>query len=299
MSEQQINLVNIEFENKPKCNSGICDITKRKSNMKRKIPFWANDPNILFQQPYILEFFPVESMTYEQKLNAVTRTVIVLTVISFLYTHSTRLLAVSAVTILAIFLLHYAHEQSKPDKINSDRRLRFNDLTEGFGDADGIGGHMEDDHGVGFDNTILVKGSRKLQREKIIQDMINPPNTFVKPEMHNPFGNVLLTDYDFNPNKKPAPPSYTEQSSDEILKQAKKLVVEANPGQPNIANKLFNDLGDELVFEQSMRPFYSTANTTIPNDQGGFADFCYGGMVSSKEGNKLAMGRNMPRYNLY
>ena len=108
MSEQQINLVNIEFENKLKCNSDgdskTCDIPiipKRKSNMKRKIPFWANDPNILFQQPYILEFFPVESMTYEQKLNAVTRTVIVLTVISFLYTHSTRLLAVSAVTILA------------------------------------------------------------------------------------------------------------------------------------------------------------------------------------------------------
>ena len=42
-----------------------------------------------------------------------------------------------------------------------------------------------------------------------------------------------------------------------------------------------------------MRPFYSTANTTIPNDQGAFADFCYGSMVSCKEGNPFACTKQM------
>lgn len=48
-----------------------------------------------------------------------------------------------------------------------------------------------------------------------------------------------------------------------------------------------------------MRQFYSTANTTIPNDQGGFAEFCYGDMISAKEGNMFASVRNNPRHNLY
>jgi len=119
------------------------------------------------------------------------------------------------------------------------------------------------------------------------------------PESHNPLGNVMLTDYDYNPNKKPAPPSYTDSVENDILTQAKKMVVEANPGQPDIADKLFGDLGDDFTFQQSMQPFYSTASTTIPNDQGAFADFCYGNMISAKEGNMFASQRNMPRHNLY
>ena len=48
---------------------------------KKNIPFWSEDPNVLLHQKYMFEFFPVESMTYEQKLNAITRTVLVLSVV--------------------------------------------------------------------------------------------------------------------------------------------------------------------------------------------------------------------------
>jgi hypothetical protein len=64
----------------------------------------------------------------------------------------------------------------------------------------------------------------------------------------------------------------------------------------DIADKIFHDLGEQLVFEQSMRPFYSNPGTTIPNDQTSFAEFCYGSMVSCKEGNKFACARNLGRY---
>ena len=84
--------------------------------------------------------------------------------------------------------------------------------------------------------------------------------------------------------------------NDNILIQAKELVKNANPDQPDIADKLFKDLGEQLMFEQSLRPFHSTPNTTIPNDQGAFAEFCYGSMVSCKEGNSFACARNLPRY---
>jgi hypothetical protein len=79
---------------------------------------------------------------------------------------------------------------------------------------------------------------------------------------------------------------------DTILTQAKSLVQKLNPNQPNISDKLFRDLGEQFVFEQSLRPFYSNASTTIPNDQSAFADFCYGNMISCKEGNLFACARN-------
>ena len=114
----------------------------------------------------------------------------------------------------------------------------------------------------------------------------------------NPYANVLLTDYDMNPNKKPAPPAGTEQIYRNILSQAKQTVIELNHEQPDIADKLFKDLGENLEFEQSMRNFSSNPSTTIPNDQTAFAEFCYGGMISCKEGNAFSCARNLERHTL-
>jgi hypothetical protein len=41
--------------------------------------------------------------------------------------------------------------------------------------------------------------------------------------------------------------------------------------------------------------FYTTPNTTIPNDQKGFAEFCFGDMISCKQGNEMACQRFNPR----
>jgi hypothetical protein len=119
---------------------------------------------------------------------------------------------------------------------------------------------------------------------------------FDKVTSQNPFSNVLLPDLEYNPHKKPAPPAYASDINNEILIQAKQTVKELNPDQPDIADKLFKDLGEQLEFEQSMRNFYSNASTTTPNDQAAFAEFCYGGMISCKEGNLFACARNLDRH---
>jgi hypothetical protein len=227
------------------------------------IKFWSQDPNALFDTEHILEFFPVESMTFNQKLNAVSRTVIVMTIVSFIYTRNVSIIMTSAFSLVCVFLMYYYHTLREPEK-----RVRF---QEGFEDP----------------------GMAYLESQGV---SVNPEHVFDKPNSDNPLSNVMLPDYDYNINKKPAPPAYTENGGKEILEKAKQMVVNANPGQPNIANKLFTDLGDQIDFEQSMRPFHSTASTTIPNDQGAFADFCYGSMVSCKEGNMFACARNLPRY---
>ena len=221
------------------------------------ISFWVENPNILFNPHYIYELFPTENMSYEQKLNSISRLVIVITIIGFCLSQNIRLLIVAAITLLAIYLLYYYH-------------------------------HMK------------VSKHRESFREKQVSDISTQINTaiFDPPTSDNPLSNVLLSDYLENPQKKPAPPASNENVSEDILLNAKEMVKRSNPGQPDIADKLFGDLGEDYQFERSMHSFYSMPSTTIPNDQGAFAEFCYGSMISCKEGNEFACARNLPRYNL-
>tara|TARA_Y100000992_G_scaffold228629_1_gene160004 strand:- start:4 stop:672 length:669 start_codon:yes stop_codon:yes gene_type:complete len=123
--------------------------------------------------------------------------------------------------------------------------------------------------------------------------------SFDKIKDTNPMGNVLVTDYNGNPNKKSAPPAYKPNVVEEINKQTKSFIKNFNSDNNQIDKKLFRDLGDNYMFEDSMSRFYSNPNTQVPNDQEGFAKFCYGDMVSTKEGNKFAAARHNPRYTNY
>ena len=229
---------------------------------KTKILFWSENPNVLLDPKHALEFFPTETMSFNQKLNALTRIVLILTLVSYIFTQKPRILIVSLISLLCIFLLHYSTAQKS---------------SEGFQEGD--------------------SGFRKFyDRNGPYVEVDVQENQYQASEPSNPLSNVMLTDYDYNPHKKPAPPSYTIKDKDIILEETKKQVQLLNPGQPNIDKKLYQDVTDNLDLEQSMRQFYSTANTTIPNDQQGFAEFCYGDMISAKEGNMFAAVRNNPRY---
>jgi hypothetical protein len=228
-----------------------------------EIPFWAENPNVIFQQQYFFEFFPSENMTYSQKLNAVSRMIIYLTFFMFIFTKSIRLLIISLITLSSIYFL-YNHQKQEKRKLENKNLENFTSSVA---------------------KDLLEQNNIELQG-----------NVFATPTSINPFSNVLISDYDYNVNKKPAAPSFNTNVNNDILIQAKQLVSEANPDQPDISDKLFKDLGEQFVFEQSLRPFHSNPSTTIPNDQQGFAEFCYGSMVSCKEGNMFACARNLARH---
>jgi len=224
----------------------------------KPIPFWTENPNVLLQSDYVSELFPIESMTFYQKLNAITRLVLIMTIFTFVYSKSTTILLVGAVSIAFIYFLY---NYKKTDE-------------EGFALSEPV--------------SDLVKKSAEFNADMVFQ----------RPNANNPLGNVLVTDYLLNPNRKPAPPAFNEEVNKEIVNEAKKMVLNNNQGNKELADKLFKDLGDAYVFEQSLRPFYSTASTTIPNDQTSFSEFCYGSMVSCKEGNAFAcVKNNATKYN--
>ena len=123
-------------------------------------------------------------------------------------------------------------------------------------------------------------------------------NEYTKPTPRNPAMNVLLTEIDDNPNRPSAAPSYNKKVGEEMDNKTQTF-IENNFGDPNIDKRLFKDLADAYDFDNSMRTFYSTANTKIPNDQDAFAEFCYGDMISCKEGNGFACVKDNYRYTNY
>jgi hypothetical protein len=218
--------------------------------------FWSENPNILLTST---DFFPLENMTLNQKLNALTRTIIVVSGIIFICFRNYNIIIASILTLFMMYLINF-HKYKK----------------EGFSEK-------TDKKSPALD--YLIKNNLPISED-----------TFQKPSSKNPLSNVLLTDYSKAQEKKPAPPISNPNTKNDIFNQAKKLVQEANPDQPDISDKLFKDLSEKLNFEQSLRPFSSNPSTTIPNDQGAFADFCYGSMTSCKEGNLFACARNLSNH---
>jgi hypothetical protein len=210
-------------------------------------------------------------MTFEQKLNSISRLVIILSILGFIFTMAFRILFVGLVTLLIVFILFTTRKQ----KVTKEM------VSEGFSAAGGTSGQV-------------------LLNPETLGEFVK--TDFEKTSKTNPFANVLLTDIGDNPERKSAPPSFNTDVYEDITRSTKRMVQQLNPGIKNTNKQLFGDLGDNFDLDQSNRNFYSTANTRVANDQGAFAQFLYGFMPSSKESNALgAMERvkDAYRYTLY
>jgi len=225
--------------------------------------FWLNNPSILLKQSEVFELWPVNTMSTDRKLNAITRLIILLTLLGYLVTRKVKFLITGLITLVVIVILHRIQQK----KGNQGEK-------EGF-----INAEM-------FKNYELYNDDNLFQQNK---------QNFTEPAVTNPAMNVLLTEIADNPERKPAAPAYNPTVDAEINKKTIDM-VKKNFDDPNIDVRLFKDLGDSYTFDQSMRTWYATPNTQIPNDQGAFADFCYGDMISCRDetNNEEACTRNMP-----
>ena len=129
----------------------------------------------------------------------------------------------------------------------------------------------------GFVSVLLISYI-KNDKSKKIESFFNPIYKSdlekTKPTIKNPLMNVCATD---PPERPTAQKAYLPDVKKEINNYVKE---NANA---NVSDCLFRDLGDEMELDHSMRQFYATANTTIPNDQKSFGNYCYGNMPSGKD----------------
>ena len=229
-------------------------------------PFWLNEPTILFDKKQIMEIWPNPNMSNMEKLNAISRFVIIASLLGYLITLNMGIIFVGIITLAVIAILY--HVQS--NKIIADEKAK--ELPPKIKES--------------FTNAILYN--------EVKDDYTNPKE-------NNPMMNVLLPEISYNPTRNEAAPAFNAEVEKNINNSTKDYVVdttfsdEPTKQKEYIKRKLFSDLGDSYTFDDSMRNFYTNPNTTIPNDQGGFANFCFGDMISAKEGNEFALGRWQPR----
>ena len=214
--------------------------------------FWLNNPGVLMKNNNILDLWPTKKMTQNEKLNSITRLIIILTFVGYIVTKNIKFILSFFMTLLVIVILY---------KTKCFKNIKNLSLTK-----------------EAFTNPSIYNDIK---------------HNFTQPTKKNPLMNVMLTEYEDNPTRKTAAPSFNPVVEEKINQETKNMVI-SNFGDPEIENKLFKDLGDSLNFDHSMRSWYPMPNTQIPNDQKSFANFCYGDMPSCKEGSTLACSKNLP-----
>jgi len=238
------------------------------------IQFWSNDPTVLFNKDYIFELWPTTNMCYEEKLNAITRLIIIISILGYILTMSYRILFVGFFTLMIIFILFTMRKKKLTKEI----------VNEGFD----------------------VKGNEEAELQRIVNPVTLESvlkTEFKEGTKKNPFSNVLLTQIMDEPERKPAPPSFNVDVEEDITKNVKRSVQFMNPNIENTNKQLFGDLWEKFNLDQSNRIFYSTPNTRVTNDQGAYAQFLYNDLkYSGKESTAdgaFARVQDNYRYTLY
>lgn len=201
-------------------------------------PFWLNDPTILLDKSSISEIWPNSKMCNTEKINAITRLIIILTILGFILTRSCKIV-ISGIITLALLAIIYKNKALCDFK---------KEIKEPF------------------------SGNLKTLDKK-----------FTVPTNSNPVMNVMLPEINGNPHRPVAAPAFNPVVEDSINGNTQEQIIKNN----DLDSRLFKDLGDKMDFDFSMRNFYTTASSTIPNDQDAFAKWCYGDMPSCKDGDGL------------
>ena len=223
-------------------------------------PVWLNDPTILLKHDQLNEFWPTPGMTTEEKINSITRLVIILTLLGYILTLSPKIILIGITALTAIVIIYLVQGRSE---------LKKKSIKESFSN--------------------ILPG--------VYPELTNPiayelnKNNLSKPTEQNPLMNVLIPEIYYDPKRKSAAPTFNPSVEKEINKSVKTF-VEKPFNDKNIGKNLFGDIGEEIMFNRSMLPWTATANTQIPNDQKAFQEYAYGSMISGKEGNPLALERH-------
>ena len=229
-------------------NPNVNCVGNSKNDNNENSVFWINRPTILFSKNYITQLWPLDEMTREQKLNAITRLVILLTLAGFLVSNNYKILVTGFVSIVFLIITY---------------KILNKDLNQ--------------------------KIKETFSSENLYAKV---KHNFTNPTTANPVMNILLPEIQDNPNRLEAAPAYNKAVERAINQETQDFIVTNFNNDENIRKKLFDDKGDKFDFECSMRQFYSTANTRVPNNQKDFAQFCYGNMASCKDGDVEMCFRN-------
>jgi hypothetical protein len=126
------------------------------------------------------------------------------------------------------------------------------------------------DETIGERGTYLLKNAKLPRRESNYNNIEVPIN--------NPLKNVPLTDYG--------------------VEQEYSKATRSDSTMSQFANGKIFQTSDQWIFDRNTQPFYTTANSSVPNDQTSFANWLYGTENICKEGSIYAHRTGTPQQTL-
>ena len=255
--------------------------------------FWLYNIKELINKDNITKLVPLKNDSFVEQLNTLSRSIIVITLFAFLLTRSLRYLLTGLLCLLAIIIVFKSKSKLTKEGFLPGMPGMPPGAPGGMpgmpgapGGMPGAPGGMPGMPGMpgNEEPSALMELEKEVkEREKMFKKMEKENNKRTMPSKKNPLMNVLLPEIQDDPDRLPAAKSYEPKIEKKINKAA------SDP-------KLFSDLGDNISFNQSMRNFYTTASSTVPNSQRDFANFCYGNMASCKDNDYIQCNKNNERY---
>ena len=218
--------------------------------MEKQNNIWVEDISILFSKYNFFEIIPLVNMSYKEKINAITRFSIYLSLLLILFTGNLNYLYLP----LSIILLFYLMYIFKPNK------EKFNDNETILDNTNDDESDFKEYNGISSANTMIEP---KLDLAKCRN-----------PTKNNPLMNLQLSDYTTNDNKRAC-----DVNSQEISKQI----------DQSFDDKLYLNTEVIYNTKFNQRDFYTMPNTRNYNDQGSFANWLYNTPVSCSSGKEVEL----------
>ena len=216
-------------------------------------PFWSQNFKILFHKDRLVEFYPSTDMTYNEKLNAISRMFLYTGVLLLMYTGNTWPIYLIVGGLLTTYVMFHFHSKRKEQSRQEIAQKASNDV-------DDIDVDNESPQASDLDSN-LADTAAELNGEN--------EQTCTKPTRNNPFMNYTVNEILDNPTR-PAACDYTDPKVNKEL-------------EDHFNYNLYKDIDDLFDKNNSQNRFVTMPFTTIPNDQGGFARWLYDTPVTCKE----------------
>tara|TARA_Y100000590_G_scaffold458568_1_gene613547 strand:+ start:69 stop:716 length:648 start_codon:yes stop_codon:yes gene_type:complete len=190
--------------------------------------FWFENISVLFKKENLTNFFPIESMSFNEKLNAIVRLCGYISIILYFVKQNYKVIYIFLSSlVVTIMIYNFSEKEEKETLENTPKHIL----------------------------------EKKIFKKKKI----------VKPTINNPFTNILLNEYESNPNRDSLLDVEDEKTKKEL--------------EDKFSFNLYKDINDVFNTNNSQRQFYTVPITTIPNKQKEFAEWCYKMPMTCKEGN--------------
>jgi hypothetical protein len=232
-------------------------------------PLWIKDFNILLKTERLMEFFPVKNQTNEERVNAIVRLSLYVSIILAIYYSNAKYFAIFLFFLMFTFIIYRHHPEMKP-KIEKSISIQEKVQKQVEEQA------KQEETNPKLNNFVPLFGLRS-EKEKL-ENENRPDNTdgiCTKPTIDNPFMNVTMKDYmnfDKNGNIVNRPPA-CDPNDPEIKKNM----------DETFSNNLYRDVSDVFGKKSSQRNYFTMPSTTIPNKQDEFARWLYLSPKTCKE----------------